>query len=57
MHSRSHIEKRFRTARTVLISVWAAITLGIVFYTVHVAGKNAEGDILADAGETLSVQS
>ena len=57
MHSRSHIEKRFRTARTVLISVWAATTLAIVFYTVHVAGKNAEGDILADAGETLSVQS
>ncbi|TDH35004.1 sensor histidine kinase [Pseudohoeflea suaedae] len=57
MHSRSHIEKRFRMARTVLISVWAVFTLAIVFYTVHVAGRNAEGDILAEAGETLSVQS
>ncbi|WP_158285773.1 sensor histidine kinase [Pseudohoeflea suaedae] len=44
-------------ARTVLISVWAVFTLAIVFYTVHVAGRNAEGDILAEAGETLSVQS
>ena len=57
MHSRLQIEKRFRLARTVLITVWAAIALAIVFYTVHSAGRNAEGDILAEAGETLSVQS
>ncbi len=57
MHSRLQIEKRFRVARTLLISVWVAITVAIVFYTVHSAGRNAEDDILAEAGETLAVQS
>jgi two-component system, NtrC family, C4-dicarboxylate transport sensor histidine kinase DctB len=57
MHSRRQIEKRFRLARTLLISVWAAITIAIVFYTVHASGRNAGDDILAEAGETLAVQS
>lgn len=40
-----------------LITAWAVLTVAIVFYTVYAAGRNAEDDILAEAGETLSVQS